>query len=159
MPVRWPASARWDRPGDDDVNPLGQLNSWVWSDTPGATDSAGFHSAALAASQLRAKNAAHTWSMSTPRQKQFMRIVSAGVAGIAILAFLDAAPVEATTDMFGHVRFAADDNDDAQLQQQLAQQQLLLSEQQAEQQNEAAQQQFEQDMQQAQLTEQQANNP
>ncbi|MEZ0352541.1 hypothetical protein [Mycobacterium sp. pR1184] len=98
--------------------------------------------------------------MSTPRHHQFMRVVFAGVAGIAMLASVDAARVQATDGTFGHVRFTADDNDDqAQLQQELAQQQLLLSEQQAEQQNEAAQQQFEQDMQQAQLTEQQANNP
>ncbi|SOX54250.1 hypothetical protein MAAFP003_2926 [Mycobacterium ahvazicum] len=98
--------------------------------------------------------------MSTPGHHQFTRVVFAGVAGIAMLAFVDAAHVPAGYGTFGHVRVTADDNDDqAQLQQQLAQQQLLLSEQQAEQQNEAAQQQFEQDMQQAQLTEQQANNP
>ncbi|MEM6106924.1 hypothetical protein AAHS21_11745 [Mycobacterium sp. 050272] len=98
--------------------------------------------------------------MSTPGHHQFMRVVFAGVAGIAMTAFVDAAHVPATNGTSGHVRFTADDNDDqAQLQQQLAQQQLLLSEQQAEQQNEAAQQQFEQDMQQAQLTEQQANDP
>lgn len=97
--------------------------------------------------------------MSTPGHHQFMRVVFAGVAGIAMLAFVDATHIPATNGTFGHVRFTADDDDQAQLQQQLAQQQLLLSEQQAEQQNEAAQQQFEQDMQQAQLTEQQANNP
>jgi hypothetical protein len=99
--------------------------------------------------------------MITPRHHhQFMRIIFAGAAGIAVLAFVDVAHLEATAGTFGHVRFAADDSDDqAQLQQQLNQQQLLISEQQAEQQNEAAQQQFEQDMQQAQQTEQQANNP
>lgn len=103
-----------------------------------------------------------------------MHVIFAGVAGIAMLAFVAHPDVAETAP--GQVRltsidsplpqrpvaggFATDDSDDeAQLQQQLAQQQLLISEQQAEQQNEAAEQQFEQDMQQAQLTEQQANNP
>jgi len=61
---------------------------------------------------------------------------------------------------------AADDNDDNdQIQQQLNEQeqldmqQMLQSQQQAEEQNEEAEQQFEQGMQQAQMDEQQANDP
>jgi len=55
-------------------------------------------------------------------------------------------------------RFATDSDDDqAQLQQQIAQQEMLQAEQQAEEQNEQAQQQFIQDQLQAQQTEIQAN--
>jgi hypothetical protein len=115
------------------------------------------------------------------RQQRLIQALFAGVAGIAMLAFVDAARPDAAAAMFGQVRltataiesplpqsppnlagngFAADGNDDeAQLQQQLAQQELQQSEQQAEQQNEAAQQQALQDELQGQQTEQQANNP
>ncbi|WAC93947.1 hypothetical protein [Mycobacterium sp. Aquia_213] len=105
-----------------------------------------------------------------------MRVIFAGVAAIAMLAFADAAHPAAA---LGQVRltaidsplpqspanlagggFATDDGDDeAQLQQQLAQQEMLQAEQQAEQQNEAAQQQALQDELQGQQVEQQANNP
>jgi hypothetical protein len=113
------------------------------------------------------------------RQARIMHVLFAGVAGIAMLAFVYAAHPDAATAMLGHVRltamdspaprapanlggggFATDDGDDeAQLQQQLAQQEMLQAQQQAEQQNEAAQQQALQDELQGQQTEQQANNP
>jgi hypothetical protein len=120
---------------------------------------------------------------STPRDQRLrlMQLIFAGVAGIAMLLFVDAARPNITAAMSGQPRvaatafdsplpqspstagagFPADDTDDqeAQLQEQLAQQQMQQSQQQAEQQNEAALQQAEQDMQQGQLTEQQANNP
>ncbi|OBK43105.1 hypothetical protein A5655_17355 [Mycobacterium sp. 1081908.1] len=109
-----------------------------------------------------------------------MRLVLAGAAALAMIALFDAARPETTPAAPGSVRltdvavsapesgpfggFAADADDDqaqqqAQLQEQLDLQQMQQSMQQAEQQNEAAQQQFLQDMQQAQTTEQQANNP
>jgi hypothetical protein len=115
------------------------------------------------------------------RQSRIIRLIFAGVTGIAMLAFVAAARSDAAATPFGQVRltdtaiesplpqsppnlagggFAADDNDDqAQLQQQLAQQQMQQAEQQAEQQNEAAEQQALQDELQGQQTEQQANNP
>jgi flagellar motor protein MotB len=115
------------------------------------------------------------------RQSRIMQLIFAGVAGIAMLAFVNAAHPDAVAAPFGQVRLtdtaiesplpqsppdlagggiAVDDNDDqAQLQQQLAQQQMQQSEQQAEQQNEAAEQQALQDELQGQQTEQQANNP
>ncbi|WP_313861051.1 hypothetical protein [Mycobacterium sp.] len=114
-------------------------------------------------------------------QSRIMQLIFAGVAGIAMLAFVAAARSDAAAAPYGQVRvtdtaiesplpqspsnlagggFAADDNDDqAQLQQQLAQQQMQQSEQEAEQQNEAAEQQALQDELQGQQTEQQANNP
>jgi hypothetical protein len=116
--------------------------------------------------------------MTTTAQCQLliMRVLFAGIAAVAMVAFVDGSAVH-----FGHVRLtdtaiqaplpqtppnlaggglAADDNDDeAQLQQQLAQQEMQQAEQQAEQQNEAAQQQALQDELQGQQTEQQANNP
>jgi len=64
---------------------------------------------------------------------------------------------EAPPHLSGDHGFAADDDDQAQQQEQLALQQLQQSEQQAEEQNEQAEQQFEQGMQQAQMEEQQAN--
>ncbi|ORV55708.1 hypothetical protein AWC05_10900 [Mycobacterium florentinum] len=106
-----------------------------------------------------------------------MRIIFAGVAGIAMLAFADAAlPASAIP---GQVRLTAidsplpqgpanlaggglatdDSDDEAQLQQQLAQQEMLQAQQQAEQQNEEAQQQALQAELQGQQVEQQANNP
>jgi hypothetical protein len=113
------------------------------------------------------------------RQLRIMQLIFAGVAGIAMLAFVDAAHPDAAT--FGQLRltdtaiesplpqsppnlagggFAADSNDDqAQLQQQLAQQQMQQSMQQAQEQNDEAEQQFNQDMQQQQTYENQFNNP
>ena len=114
-----------------------------------------------------------------------MRLLFAGAMALAMLTFFDAARPDTTQTALGSgsIRLTAtaiagpqlprtppnvcgggvlatdDDDDQAQLQEQLAQQQLQQSEQQAEQQNEEAEQQFEQGMQQAQLDEQQANNP
>ncbi|OBF12645.1 hypothetical protein A5730_03605 [Mycobacterium sp. ACS4054] len=102
---------------------------------------------------------------------RMVQLAFAGAATVAALALFGAGhesvrPADVAVspqtppNLFGGNGFAADDDDDqAQLQQQLNQQQLQQSMQQAEQQNEQAQQQFEQSMQQAQLTEQQANNP
>ena len=74
-----------------------------------------------------------------------------------------------TPPVVGGGSFGADDNDGSgdsdQIQQQLNEQeqldmqQMLQSQQQAEEQNEEAEQQFEQGMQQAQMDEQQANDP
>ncbi|GLE52059.1 hypothetical protein [Mycobacterium montefiorense] len=107
-------------------------------------------------------------------QPRIIQVLFAGIASIAMLAFVDAAQPAAAAAMFGQIRLtaietpapqappnvvggglAADDNDDqARLQQQLAEQQLQQSEQQAEQQNEAAQQQAQQAEQQGQWVEQ-----
>ncbi|OBG55087.1 MULTISPECIES: hypothetical protein [unclassified Mycobacterium] len=104
-------------------------------------------------------------------RRHIAQLVFAAAAAVALFTTFDAAQAsarptdvaafpQAPPDLSGGNGFAADDDDDeAQLQQQLAQQQLQQSMQQAEQQNEQAQQQFEQSMQQAQLDEQQANNP
>ena len=108
-----------------------------------------------------------------------MRVIFAGVAAIAMLAYVDAAHPDAAAATLGQVRLTAidsplpqgpanlagggiatdDGDDEAQLQQQLAQQEMQQAEQQAEQQNEAAQQQALQDELQGQQVEQQANNP
>jgi hypothetical protein len=66
---------------------------------------------------------------------------------------------QAPPNVSGGRGLAADDDDQAQQQEQLALQQMQQSEQQAEEQNEEAEQQFEQGMQQAQMDEQQANDP
>lgn len=131
---------------------------------------------AIAGSQVAANDVVHTRRMSTDtphpnaparvRRLRTLQLLFAGAAALALLALFDAARPDTThtTPAAGSVRltdgFAADgDDDQAQLQEQLALQQLQQSMQQAEQQNQEAQQQFEQAMQQAQLTEQQANNP
>src|SRR6202044_3208217 len=97
------------------------------------------------------------------RQLRIMQLIFAGVAAIAMLAFVDAARLGTAAAPFGHVRLTdtgiesplppgppnrrggsspTNDNDNQpQLQQQLAQQQIQQSEQEAEQQNEAAEQQ------------------
>jgi hypothetical protein len=76
-----------------------------------------------------------------------MKIMTTGAAAVALLV------------LFGTVwaPVAEADDDDSQLQQNLAMQQMIQSEQQAEQQNEQAQQEFIQDQLQAQQTEQEAN--
>lgn len=136
-------------------------------------------------SQWVARDAAHTWRMTTntphptiagERRRRLLHLTLAGAAALAVLALHDAAQPQTTGTMLGSgsVRltdvavspqaapglagggFAADDDDDqAQLQQQLDQQEM----QQAEQQNEQAEQQFNQDMQQQQTYENQFNNP
>lgn len=127
----------------------------------------GFHIKATAVSQWIARNAAHTWTMTTntpqprvagDRLRRLLLLIFAGAATLAGIAGYDATRPETTAAPPGFSRaggFAADDGDDqAQLQQQLQQ-----SMQQAEQQNEQAQQQFNQDMQQQQTYENQFNNP
>ena len=136
---------------------------------------------ATAGSQPAASDGSHKRGMTTNppqerRRLRTIRLIFAGAATLALIAFFDAARPDPTHAVPGSVRltgvalsapaggpfggFAADTDDDwAQQQEQLALQQMQQSMQQAEQQNEAAQQQFLQDMQQAQLTEQQANNP
>ncbi len=109
------------------------------------------------------------------RRRRLLRLCLAGAAALAVLALYGAAQpqIRGTTGGSGSVRLidaalspqappgltggalAADDDDQAQLQQQLNQQHL----QQAEEQNEQAQQQFNQDMQQQQTYENQFNNP
>ena len=114
------------------------------------------------------------------RRRRLLRLILAGAATLAVLALYEAVQPQAaeTTLGSGSVRltdvaispqappgltgggFAADDDDDqAQLQQQLNQQQLQQSMQQAQEQNDEAQQQFNQDMQQQQTYENQFNDP
>lgn len=114
------------------------------------------------------------------RRRPLRRLIPAAAATVAFLALYAAAqphaigPTVATgsvrlTDMADSPQappdltgggFAADDNDDqAQLQQQLNEQQLQQSMQQAQEQNDEAEQQFNLDMQQQQAYENQLNNP
>lgn len=90
-----------------------------------------------------------------------MQLAVAGAAAIALLAAGPLRPAESNPQnpqsapaVIGNGGFAADDDDqqEAQLQEQLGQQEVQQAEQQAEEQNEAAEQQ-------AQLDEQLANNP
>jgi hypothetical protein len=94
------------------------------------------------------------------RHLQAMQVIFAGAAAIALLAVGPAGLAEAspqipqsTPAVLGSGGFAADDNDDqeAQLQEQLGQQEAQQAEQQAEEQNEAAEQQAQLDEQQAQI--------
>lgn len=115
----------------------------------------------------------------TGGRRGVLRLVVGIAATLAVLALYDAARVatpggapgwalasrtdlavapEAPPGLTGG-GFAADDDDQSRLQQQLDQQQLQQSMQQAEQQNEQAQQQFNQDMQQQQTYENQFNDP
>ncbi len=115
-----------------------------------------------------------------------LQMTFAGTAAIAILALIPAprpdstkmvrltdlavpaatspqfapSPPEAPVNLGVIGGFATDHaNDQAQQQEQLALQEMQQAEQQAEEQNEQAEEQFEQGMQQAQIDEQQANNP
>ena len=101
-----------------------------------------------------------------------MQIIFAGAAAVAMLALFDAARPDTTPSvlasesvrlvdqsfpqmppsLLGDGGLASDESSDQAQQEQLVMQEMLQSEQQAEEQNEAAEQQ-------AQIDEQQANNP
>ena len=99
------------------------------------------------------------------RQIRVSQTIFAGIATAAMLVlFHNAQPGDANTvgasgsvRLVDRVTFVADgDDDEAQLQQQLAQQQMQLDEQQAEEQEQLANQEAQQAEQQGELTQQQA---
>jgi hypothetical protein len=99
------------------------------------------------------------------RKIRVSQTIFAGIATVAMLAlFHNAQPDDAnnvgasgSVRLADRVTFAADgDDDDAQLQQQLAQQQMQLDEQQADEQEQLANQEAQQAEQQGELTQQQA---
>jgi hypothetical protein len=99
------------------------------------------------------------------RQFRVTQTIFAGIATVAMLVlFHNAQPDDAnnvgasgSVRLVDRVTFAADgDDDEAQLQQQLAQQQMQLDEQQAEEQEQLANQEAQQAEQQGELTQQQA---
>jgi hypothetical protein len=98
------------------------------------------------------------------RQIRVTQAIFAGIATVAMLVlFHNAQPDDSnnvgasgSVRLVDRVTFAADGDDEAQLQQQLAQQQMQLEEQQAEEQEQLANQEAQQAEQQGELTQQQA---
>jgi hypothetical protein len=99
------------------------------------------------------------------RQTRVTQAIFAGIATVAMLVLCHSARPDDSNNvgasgsvrLVDRVTFAADgDDDEAQLQQQLAQQQMQLEQQQAEEQEQLANQEAQQAEQQGLLTEQQA---
>jgi hypothetical protein len=99
------------------------------------------------------------------RQTRVTQAIFAGIATVAMLVLCHSARPDDSNNvgasgsvrLVDRVTFAADgDDDEAQLQQQLAQRQMQLDEQQAEEQEQLANQEAQQAEQQGLLTEQQA---